>query len=50
VRPHVAGERVDQHRRDGRIGEAALELERHDPAAVPLAEILRLADPDVDRA
>jgi hypothetical protein len=50
MRSCVGGERVDQDRLDGGIGEAAFEREAHHGGAVALVQGVRLADPDVDGA
>jgi hypothetical protein len=46
----VGGERVDEDGRDLGWGEAALEGLAHHRRAVPLADGVRFADPDVDGA
>src|SRR5690606_32387999 len=46
----IRGERIDQNRRHARIGETARECETHDLRAVALSQIVRIADPNIDRS
>src|SRR5690606_20687123 len=49
VCPHVAGERIDDHRGHGRVTETAAQRQPHHPRAVAFLQLGRLADPDIDR-
>ena len=48
MRVRIAGQRVDHHRRHGRVGKTSVEHLPHDFRAVAARQIGFLADPDID--